>query len=308
MTSPSNLQLSKGPSKFGIWLIERINAWVPIPRNLRELHQAKLDLESYQKWEKEEAMNVVLDFLPYWSIQGKKLLDVGCGLGGKLIFYGEIGADSVDAIEIRPKSTVEASNIARRNHLARMVRPITADAARMPYPDNFFDVIVSINVFEHLDRPFETFEECRRVLNPEGKIFLFFPPFYSPWGPHLEGWINFPWPHLFFSDATLIEVAHRADSYNNNNSTYIPTAQVNWRKHERFPELNRLTAKQVFQIIEQLGFEIIESKMLPIGRHYLLGKGQLGRLVLKFLKFLARIHPIREVLTTKMVFVLGKRS
>ncbi len=40
----------------------------------------------------------------------------------------------------------------------------------IPYPDASFDVVVSDNVFEHLDNPLAVFREVHRVLRPGGVL------------------------------------------------------------------------------------------------------------------------------------------
>ena len=50
-----------------------------------------------------------------------------------------------------------------------------SDAGEIPYPDAMFDLVFSDNVFEHLDRPLDVFEEVARVLKPGG-LFLFKTP------------------------------------------------------------------------------------------------------------------------------------
>ena len=153
------------------------------------------------------------------------------------------------------------------------VRPNLADAARLPFADNSFDVIISINVFEHIDDPYTTLLECKRVLRPDGLMFLHFPPFFSPWGAHLEGWINFPWPHVFFPDRVLIEAARQIDLEHRQNENYIPPAQVEWSKLSRLPELNRVTAAQFARLVAMVGLRVIRCEMLPFGRHFLTNKG-----------------------------------
>ena len=42
----------------------------------------------------------------------------------------------------------------------------------MPFKDNTFDLITSLGVIEHFENPFPLLEEMRRVLKPEGILFL----------------------------------------------------------------------------------------------------------------------------------------
>jgi len=183
---------------------------------------------------------------------------------------------------------------------------VVADAASLPFQNDSFDVIVSINVFEHIDDLPSTLAECKRVLRLDGLMFLHFPPFYSPWGAHLEGWIDFPWPHVFFSDQTLIQAAQRVEERRARNVDYIAPAKVDWTHVDCLPELNRTTIRQFLRLIHSLDLVIIESHMLPFARHYLADRGPLARSALSILKGLTALPLLREVITTKMVFVLRK--
>ena len=43
---------------------------------------------------------------------------------------------------------------------------------KLPYEDNYFDIVISDNTIEHLDNPFETFLEINRVLKNNGSFFF----------------------------------------------------------------------------------------------------------------------------------------
>ena len=48
-------------------------------------------------------------------------------------------------------------------------------AEKIPYPDQTFDFIINEHVLEHLPDPISALKEWRRVLKPEGYLFLFLP-------------------------------------------------------------------------------------------------------------------------------------
>ena len=50
-----------------------------------------------------------------------------------------------------------------------------ADATQLPFPDNFFDVIVSSHVLEHIENDVLCIKECARVLKPGGELILWVP-------------------------------------------------------------------------------------------------------------------------------------
>jgi ubiquinone/menaquinone biosynthesis C-methylase UbiE len=46
------------------------------------------------------------------------------------------------------------------------------DAKQMPYPDAYFDMVISNSIVHHLSDPMTFFRELQRVIKPNGSIFL----------------------------------------------------------------------------------------------------------------------------------------
>jgi len=294
--------------KFAVGLVLLINGLVPPTRVHRELASAKDTVANYQAWEYMEIRRIFPEFGLHLDLRGKRVLDIGSGLGGKLRFYAEQGVSEVVGIDLRYKSLQSASSlfrVAESEHDAP-IHLTLADGAKLPFLRDSFDIIVSVNVLEHVDDPESVLAECRRVLAPDGLLFLHFPPFHSPWGPHLDGWINWPWPHLFFDEKDLVAAAACVEDQLHLNDKFIPSAKVNWRQFNELPELNRLTLGAFGRMVRRLGFRRMQWDLLPLGRHYLPARGYLGRLLLSVLRALTRLPLLNEVLTTKVACVLAK--
>ena len=116
-----------------------------------------------------------LDLLRKWQmgaglvpryVPGGKLLEVGCGSGTRLLTLRNIGWEHLYGIELSP----EAVAIARANGFS-VEAGLVEDTIDI-YPDNYFDVIISSKVFEHLFNPFETVRRLAAKLKPGGQ-FLF---------------------------------------------------------------------------------------------------------------------------------------
>jgi len=294
-------------SNLAVEFLLAINSLFPVSPNLREIHQAKGSIAGYQEWERQELERVAESFGAFRNLTGKDVLDLGCGLGGKTVAYANLGARSVTGLDLRSQSLRAAAEENRlHNENPSIVCFCLSDAAHMSFADESFDVIISINVLEHVDDLYFTLRECKRVLRPNGVLLFHFPPFYSPWGAHLEGWINFPWPHVFFSDHTLIQAAHRIELQQCRNNAYIPTAQVNWGKLNRLPELNRVTVQQLYHLLSAVGLQVLEQKMLPLGYNYFAQPGLFHRQILFLLERLAQTPILCEFITTKMTWVLSR--
>ena len=111
-------------------------------------------------------------------VKGKRVLDVGCGVGDWCCLAAQYGAKSVDGFDIQPEM-VELAKQAT-SHLD-MVHIQVGDAGDMPYDDDSFDVAISLFVTCNLSPEVyaKHFEELQRVLVPGGKAVLLLPTNWS---------------------------------------------------------------------------------------------------------------------------------
>jgi len=97
-----------------------------------------------------------------------KILDIGVGIGQDLEVINKFGC--VYAIDI-DKKTLDLVP----EHM--VFEKILADATNIPYPDNFFDMVVSFDVFEHIKDDSKTLSEIYRVLKKDGVLIFTVPAF-----------------------------------------------------------------------------------------------------------------------------------
>lgn len=291
---------------LAVKLILSINRLVPPTSVHMSLVEAKRTIRGYQQWEYEEIKRIFEDFKPYWDLEGKMVLDVGCGLGGKLLFYAECGAREVIGIDLRPFSATYASRLASEYGGDGTIHIAVADGGELPFADDSFDVVISINVLEHVTDPISVLKECRRVLRPDGFLYLYFPPFYSPWGAHVDGWINFPWPHLLFSERSIVRAAALIEHRKRYNEQFILPAQVHWNEIEELYELNRLTIQQFLRLVKRADLQILQCRFLPFARHALRQAGP-WRLLPALLYAASRIPFFNEIMVTKIACVMTKQ-
>lgn len=176
------------------------------PRTAAPCLGARRDHRSYAAWEFDQAGGSLAEFGPHGDINGKKVLDVGCGLGGKSAWYALHGAEEVVALDLDPERVERAAGFAAGKG-ADNARFLVRDAADLEgLADGRFDLALFNDAFEHLASPGAALAECYRVLAPGGLALIVFPPWRSPWGAHLFAYVGIPWCHLLFTDEPLLAV------------------------------------------------------------------------------------------------------
>ncbi|MDI6894228.1 MAG: methyltransferase domain-containing protein [Bacillota bacterium] len=162
---------------------------------------------SYAEWQFEKArhtLEVFGDFAsPEGIVAGKRLLDAGCGAGGKTVYFACAGAGRAVGVDLVERYLADARDFARRKGVADRTEFAAADVTRLPFPDRSFDVAVASDLMEHLAQPEAFLHEAARVLVPGGRLYVSFPPYGHPFGAHLSDAIGVPWVHLFCSEDTL---------------------------------------------------------------------------------------------------------
>ena len=105
------------------------------------------------------------------SLEGKKVLDVGCGGGILAEALNELGAivTGIDASEntIGVAKTHSKSIGSDVKYIQNTIEEFTSS-----YPDERFDVITCLEMLEHVPSPFEIIESFSNLLKEDGNIFF----------------------------------------------------------------------------------------------------------------------------------------
>jgi len=98
------------------------------------------------------------------SLEGRKVLDVGCGDGELTEKLAKLGADVTD-IDANPDMIAAAQH--RHAGTYRV-----ADAAALPFADDTFDAVTAVTVLCVCDDPKKLVGEITRVLKPGGSLVI----------------------------------------------------------------------------------------------------------------------------------------
>lgn len=163
---------------------DAVEAWLADKHgqfNYAQMRHTFLDNDRFYRWAR-----VVEHYRP---VAGARFLSSGCGFGGSLLAYHDSGAASVTGVEINP----EYARLARLR-VASLSTAAVHDVTdeHLPFADDAFDIIESMDVIEHVRDPLRYLGELARVLAPEGLIVLAVPHRLWPIEQHL-GVIGPPW-------------------------------------------------------------------------------------------------------------------
>jgi SAM-dependent methyltransferase len=111
----------------------------------------------------------------YVPLEGKRILDMGCGVGAFVRRLGEYSTEvygtDIDRERVA-EGTQEVPNLG------------LAVCEQMPFADDSFDVIILHEVLEHVTDDQQTLQEARRVLAPGGSVVIFCPNRLYPFETH----------------------------------------------------------------------------------------------------------------------------
>lgn len=106
------------------------------------------------------------------NIKTPKVLDVGCGIGTELFMLPKTGKAQYWGIDISHEAIAHAKQLAKKRGEKNMEFSAHDGNKKLPFANNFFDVVYALELVEHLKDPSVFFEEVRRVLKPGGVCII----------------------------------------------------------------------------------------------------------------------------------------
>lgn len=167
------------------------------------------------------------------DLAGRRTLEIGCGNGFEVWSLAanlDCDAAGVDVVQYGPWDQLAGAR----------VRFECADlSVENPFPAESFDRVLSFTVWEHVSHPQALLKATWDVLKPGGLAWIRVNLYAGPQASHRYRDINFPWPHLLFSDQVVREwdVAHGRAPIGN-----VWVNRLSWLHYEYYAD--------------QLGFEI----------------------------------------------------
>jgi tocopherol O-methyltransferase len=122
-------------------------------------------------------VDLIDEVLKWASVTTKvsRVVDVGCGIGGSSRHIARhYGTDTtkVEGITLSPYQATRANELASEQGLADQCHFQVADALNMPFADNSFDLVWSLESGEHMPDKAKFVAELFRVAVPGGRIII----------------------------------------------------------------------------------------------------------------------------------------
>uniref|UniRef100_A0A7S1GSA1 Methyltransferase type 11 domain-containing protein n=1 Tax=Cyclophora tenuis TaxID=216820 RepID=A0A7S1GSA1_CYCTE len=130
-----------------------------VPEDRTDHVQAQIDLiDQVLKWaEVQSATNMV---------------DVGCGIGGSSRHIARKLGCTAQGITLSPYQAQRGNELAQEQRLREQTNFQVADALDMPFADNSFDLVWSLESGEHMPDKTQFVNELLRVATPGGRIIV----------------------------------------------------------------------------------------------------------------------------------------
>lgn len=194
-------------------------------------------------------------------IAGNTVLDIGCGYGYQVVaFAKQLNAARSVGVDIVPRYIRRAWEIAEEHGVKDRVE-FYCPALPEDYK-GFFDVVISLNSFEHYSDPEGILRLMIDYVKPGGRIIITFGPlWYSPHGGHGMFMTELPWYHLIFKEETIMKVRsdYRSDGARRFEEVEGGLNKMSVRKFEAI--LSRVCSENGVQV-ERLKYRAV--KKLPL--------------------------------------------
>jgi SAM-dependent methyltransferase len=219
------------------------------------------------------------------DVDGKSILDIGCGGGLVCVAAAQRGATHAVGVDMQPLGLPRAKLADRFPALDGVVTLIDTDGSLREVGDRQFDVLISKDSFEHYDDPEGFITTMDRFLAPGGQFVIGFGPLWKgPTGGHIDFMTKVPWAHLIFPERVIMAERRR----------FRPAENA-----DRFAEvrggLNKMTLQR---------FETIMTSSGLRRRHFATNVSDSP--MVKAMGLVSRVPPLREYFTANVYGIWEK--
>jgi cyclopropane fatty-acyl-phospholipid synthase-like methyltransferase len=264
-------------------------------KNMQERHTNK------QKYFLEQETTVNKYIIPFINEiinlnETISVLEIGCGEGGNLKPFLEMGCERVVGVDLSEAKIANANKFFSTQKNASNIEFIAADIYDL---DNLgeFDIIITKDVLEHIHGQERFMNYVKKFLKPSGKFFLGFPPWYNPFGGHQQIAVNkylskIPFIHILPNSIYKLILK----SFGESEATQRALLEI---------KQTGITIERFERILKKTNYKIDQRKFYLINPNYEIKFGLKPR---KTPGIISVIPYFRDFLTTTNYYVVSKNN
>lgn len=196
----------------------------------------------------------------HFDLNGKLVLDFGCGMGGMSLWYASNWHCKVHGVDIDGHH-VQVAEVLRDRHGLRNVEFEKRDILETPLTDTY-DCAMLNDVAEHIPYPIleGILRQIGERLRPGGRIFVSYPPWQGPYASHVTRVTGLPWSQ-YIPDFILIPWLRRRP--------FQLTGEHESNLIEAYRGLNHLTHTSLMRVAEKAGLRLAVRHSHSIAARFL---------------------------------------
>lgn len=138
------------------------------------MHHGYYGPDGTEPKERRQAQIDLIEALLAWAgcDRASQILDAGCGIGGSALYLADKFDAEVEGVTLSPRQARRAEARAVAAGLSDRARFQVADVLALPFADESFDLVWSLESGEHLPDKVQFLRECDRVLKPGGTLLV----------------------------------------------------------------------------------------------------------------------------------------
>jgi SAM-dependent methyltransferase len=127
-------------------------------------------------WWYEARRDIIFDWVKRILANYKtpRVLDIGCGTGFNISYLHQLGYDQVDGLDISRDALMYCKS--RQTHSWML-----ASAENLPVQHSAYDVVLGLDIVEHIDNDRQVLSEMFRALKADGTLVVFVPAHQFLW-------------------------------------------------------------------------------------------------------------------------------
>jgi len=231
------------------------------------------NIETFEEWEYRKAKGTLSYFSNQIDLENAfreaNILDIGCGGGGKTAYIAKnYKVEKIYGIDLSTDFIQKAQEFSKSLDL-KNIEFLVCNAENLPFPDESLDFAIMFDTFEHLKNPESVLKEIKRVLKVGGEVLISFPPYYHPYGAHMNDLIPLPWIHLFFDESSIAE-AYWVLSFLRSDGEMRRNLKISKANNSKFiiSYINKMTIRKCKSILKAVDLRLKYFKLIPLRKFF----------------------------------------